>query len=92
MKDKITISKIEIKIADKVIPLTLEQAKELKEILNETFPEPTSYPIVVDRPVYIDRYPFRPYTYWGASYSCSGQTNGSFTNAIQDATLALEGR
>lgn len=45
---KISIKKIEIEIDKKIISLTLDQAKELKRILNDTFAEPAyhGYPIV----------------------------------------------
>lgn len=36
---KVLINKIEIRIGEKIISLTLEQAKELKCILNDIFPE-----------------------------------------------------
>ena len=35
----IEIKKVEIKIGKKIIKLTLQEAGELKKVLNETFPE-----------------------------------------------------
>lgn len=39
MSKKIAISKIEIRIGKNVLKLSLQEMKELKEILDETFPE-----------------------------------------------------
>lgn len=57
MKDskKITVSKIEIKIGDKVLTLTPAELKELKDVLERTFPSESvkfipSQPIIIDRP------------------------------------------
>lgn len=61
----VEIGKIEIKVAGKVLVLTLDQAKELRDILNDTFPRVTAtafpYPVVVREPVYI---PQPIYPHW----------------------------
>ncbi len=67
MKSKrVKIGSIEIEINGEVIKLGLEEAKELKDILNDTFPEReityVSYP-----PIYIERY--REYPRWGWEYA-----------------------
>lgn len=41
-KEKIAVTKIEIKIGGKTLSLTPEEMNELKDILNETFPYNTS--------------------------------------------------
>ena len=55
--NEIKISKIEIKIGQKKLELTLEEARELKEILNKTFPDrydfQVTYPIYITQPNYI---------------------------------------
>lgn len=55
MSDKIAVSKIEIKIGEDVLKLSLAQMRELKDVLNKTFPdEKTIYvnPVYFDRPCY----------------------------------------
>jgi len=56
----IEIKKIEIKIGEETIKLSLEQAKELKDILNQTFEPKTEVSY------YPSRYPSPPwkYIYW----------------------------
>jgi len=53
--EKIEIGKIELKIGDTVISLTLKEAKQLKEILQEAFPDKGmgtfwSYPVHIPTP------------------------------------------
>jgi hypothetical protein len=73
-KDQIKISNIVIQIADKKIELTLEQAKELQKILDDTFgsKEVTYIP---HQPIIIDRYhpPYRS-PWWEVTYSSLGGT------------------
>lgn len=57
------VSRVELVIGGQVISLTLEQARELRDVLAQTFPVPQSAPTVVIRerrpPTY---YPWL--TYW----------------------------
>lgn len=50
----VKIEKIEIRIGDQVINLTVEQAKELKMILADFFQERITYlqpyPVIIERP------------------------------------------
>ncbi len=77
MKDKsIAISEIEIKIGDKVLKLSLEQAKNLRDILCETFPTPQPHwqaPVVIERPVYIPRH---VYPQWEITCGTDSQRRG----------------
>ena len=55
MSNKIAITKIEINIGDKKIELSIEDAMELKRILNDTFPDKVPYcpppcPIIIHEP------------------------------------------
>lgn len=52
------IEKIEIKINDHVISLSIEEAKELKEALSSMFREPgiTPYPVFIERLYYYYRW------------------------------------
>jgi len=78
------ISKIEIKVAGKVLVLTLEQAKELRDILDEAFPKVTiqtfpvvinSQPVVIQPPVVI---PQPVYPHWTTTpFWCEGTTCGT---------------
>jgi hypothetical protein len=69
MSQKVAVSKINIKIGKKEIPLTLEQAKELQELLNETFGNKNEVVYVPGSPVYIPHpRPYRyPKTYWSVT-------------------------
>ena len=76
---EVSISKINIKIGKKEVELTPDEAKELQEILNETFGKkervyiPSPYPVV--QPVY------RPYRYWEVTYgNGTGTVTYSATN------------
>lgn len=88
MKDKIEIKKIVIKVGEKELSFSLEEAKELQDILNKTFGgEKTvwfpSYPIYieVERPYRIVS-PYNPYLPTWPTYVTWGTT-------ITDGTLCL---
>jgi len=74
LKD-VKVSKIEIEIGDKKIPLSLEEAKELSQILTELFGKSIT-PIPYPQIVYIRErlYPWT-YTHWESPvYGSSNQT------------------
>jgi len=59
----VELKKIDIKIGDKTVSLTPEQAKELRAVLNETFPDVQyipAVPIVIEKHIYPWEQP-RPY-------------------------------
>ena len=60
---KVKISKISLKIGEKFIVLNLDEAKELQQLLNDTFgKQETVY--IPSPPIYIEReWPY-PYKYW----------------------------
>lgn len=66
----IEISKVKIKINEKEFDLSVDEAKELKKILMETFPDPiTINPInpITIQPIYIQEQwqrPHYPYEFW----------------------------
>ncbi len=64
MSKKVRVTKVEIEIGDSKQLLTLDQAKELRDVLNDAFPEdrPITYPTV------IHEWP-RPYHYWTPTYT-----------------------
>ena len=79
MSNSVQISKIDIKIGDKTLSLSLEEAKELKDRLSEFFPD--NITIQPYWPVYI------PYSYtetpdpfpskW--EFTCGDSSNTCFT-------------
>jgi len=77
-RKEIEVSKIEVKIGDTIIPLTLEQIRSLKDLLNDLFPEPITYPL----PYPVITYPERHYPWWEptVTYTCGSNT------------LAIEGK
>lgn len=92
--NKVEISKINIRIGDKEIPLTLEEAQELRQILDETFGQKTVfYP---STPIYIERP--RPWRYWKPTITTTSGTSskaatytltaGGANSAINTAYLA----
>ena len=64
-KNEIKIGKIEIIVKDKKLELSIEDAKELRDILNKTFEEKgveyIPYTPYIPYPVYIERTPMVPY-------------------------------
>ena len=79
MMEKVTISKIELVVNDKKIELTINEAMELKDLLNKTFEkekvEFVPYPVYPSYPVYPwwhDPYKITYTTEWATS--CSGDT------------------
>ena len=79
MKDKtIKISKVVIDLGDKKIELSLDEAKSLLEILQDTFDAKVvigSSPTIIERPYY--PYPYRTYPWWGVTYTTT--TDGTYT-------------
>lgn len=61
MSEQIKVERIEIKIGKKVLSLTPEEMKELRDVLDQTFPkEKVTY--IPGQPIIID-YP-RPWKWW----------------------------
>ncbi len=78
MKDKIEVSMVRINIGKKALLLSPKELIELRDILNETFPEKEkdswkiSYLSLMPQPIYIERpiYP-RHWEYWTETYYCN---------------------
>ena len=87
MAEHIKVERIEIKIGKKVLSLTPVEMKELRDVLNQTFPAYiASSPVVIERPVY----PRLPY--WRPLW-CEGQETRYTDNIGQwsgTGTLRLE--
>lgn len=62
MKDKVEIKKVVINIGGKELNLTVEEAKELRDLLNGTFGEKETI-YIPQYPVYPDN-PYYPWRYW----------------------------
>lgn len=80
----VKISKLNVKIGKKEISLTLEEAKELQKILNETFGEQKTMiiplsPVIIERirerPV-IEKYPWR---HWDITWTAKGENTNYYT-------------
>lgn len=95
---RVEVSKVNIKIGDKEIELSLEEAKELRDILCETLaPEVKEPTKIIER--IIERHDYWPYTRWTYSYtptitckdtsgySVSGQHN--YLTEIKDKVNAI---
>lgn len=76
MKNKVRISKINIKIGDKEISLSLDEAQELRQILDETFGKRVIYPY---QPLIIERPVVRPWQWWESPTITCG-TSGNVAN------------
>jgi hypothetical protein len=76
MDEKVEIKKVVLKIGKKEIELSLSEAKELQELLNETFGKAT----VISSPIIIERDRYHPYPYWHGTYwSTSCDSSGKYT-------------
>ena len=83
---EVSISKINIKIGKKEVELTPDEAKELQEILNETFgKKETVY--IPGSPIYIERPYIRPYPYWTVTYGNTSQptSGGTLTYSLSSS-------
>lgn len=86
-KDKIEVLKVVLKLDGKNVELTIKQAMELKELLNNTFPDKEikyipSYPYYP--PIYIN-YPKKRWNDWqitwtGNATTVNAKTNETFTS------------
>lgn len=67
---QIKISKIELEVGENKFKLSLAEARELKKILDDTFPN-KEVVYIPSTPIYIDRYPqYRwPYGTWHTYYA-----------------------
>jgi len=78
MTKNVKVSNINIKIGKKEVTLTLEEAKELRELLNETFGDKETMYVPNPYPVYpIWERPCRWY-YWDVTYHTTN-TDGENT-------------
>ena len=86
MSEQIKVSKIEIKIGKQVISLTPDELKELKAVLEATFPNKEvikwipQAPIIIDRPIYPvspfwDNQPINPWPQRWDITCCAGNSN-----------------
>ena len=85
--DKIEVSKIEIKIGGKVISLTLAEAKELRDILDETFPKASPVTIIRDHyyprpyyaPIWVSQPSTNPYKQWEITCGDAGMNTSGYS-------------
>lgn len=76
MSDKIEIKRIVIKLRDKEINLTVDEAKELQSVLGNMFGAKTTEWVTVPYPYYVpyNPWPYR-YDHWYVTYG-NGDTAG----------------
>lgn len=95
------IKKIELDLGDKVVSLTPEQAKNLKDALDDLFGKTVVREIIHDTypityPLVPDPYPYRPYYWeWYQPYQVTCDIAGNLTGMMQycanSETLRLTG-
>lgn len=90
MSKAVKIDRIVIRIGDKEIPLSLDEAKELKDILNRTFgAEKTVYTpaplVVIERPYYPTFPTFPNYPHWYITCGDSGTATYSLSAGATNA-------
>lgn len=78
MSEKIEVSKIVLKMGKKKVELSLAEAKELQELLNDIFGKKEIINIP-NWPVYIKRQSPWPHQRWTTSYDC-----GKLTYSLTD--------
>lgn len=86
MSEKVEVSKIVVKMGKKEVELSLAEAKELQELLNDTFgKKETVY--IPGSPIYIERPYIRPYPYWTVTYGNSSQptSGGALTYSLSSS-------
>lgn len=81
-RNKVNISKISLEIDGKVIELTLQQAKQLKDILNDTFG--------VERTIYRDNYIYPTRPWWNNPISFQAKSSTSFPVSVSDNIARYE--
>ena len=84
MSKKIEVTKIVIRMGEQDAELTIEQARQLKDALNELLgSKETVY--IPSQPVVIEqRYPYHPYPYWTVSYgTTTGGTSASVSYSLK---------
>ena len=77
---KIKITNIELQIGKSKFKLSLDEARELKKILNDTFP---SKEVVYINPIYVEEYKWpvwKPYDIWCGTCSTDSHTLCLATN------------
>lgn len=82
MSKKVKVSKVEVQIAGKTLSLSVEQARELRDILCDTFPTDTK------EVIYREYYPYRR---WRTVYLDASTTDATCntTSNVSTDTLYL---
>lgn len=88
MAKEIRVSKIEVEMGKKVVPLTLEQAKELRDALNALFGSPIGGTTIIYRDRYHDRWPYVTWESPRTTFWC-GDTSVSCDAKNASATVCL---
>ncbi len=83
MSERVEVSKIVVRMGKKEFELSLAEAKELQELLNDTFgKKETVY--IPGSPIYIERPYIQPYPYWTVTYGDTFQltSGGTLTYSL----------
>jgi len=85
---EVSIKNIAIKIGNKEVTLSLDEAKELQDILNRTFGQKEtvfvpSAPVIIERPWYPN------YPHWYITYDSTSQV-GNYTLTVSNAAGGAE--
>ncbi len=92
VQDLVAITRITIKIGGKEVTVTMQEAKQLKEAMDEIFPAMVA-PIQItyrNEPYYVPNHPYQPYWTFGAETTLGGiTTTEGFGNSCT-ATLEIK--
>lgn len=89
---KVTVSKVEIVIGEQTIKLSLEEARELLEVLEKTLtPEDKETTKIVERIIEHDRWIPQPYRWYGPYWAVTTNysTGGNFVGDDPGQTLRI---
>lgn len=87
---KIEVKTIEVVVGKQVISLSPEELRELRDVLDATFPREVvryvpSVPIYIERPIYE-----RPWEYWQPYYTTCGNTLRLSTTADNTEQMSAD--
>lgn len=81
----IEVSKIVVKMGDVSVELSLEEARELQRLLNDTFGKQVYIPTVIPYPVYP-----QPYRYWDRFITWDGTDTSGNWDSTGGGTMTYE--
>lgn len=88
MTKELAVKEIVLQLGKKEVSLTIDQAKKLMELLNETFGKKVEHVHHHDT-VYRDRYPYWNWPYNGVTFTCDSGT-ATYGEVTGQVTLSLQ--